>query len=355
MKKRTGILLALLVFLTWTQSLATQVVGYYPYWAQYSKFLPKDIRWNLVTTVTYGHLYPDEAGDLVLCDSVDLPNFQELIRLGKENHKDILISIGGPGYEEAMAAIAESEELSQHMAEQALQLVENLGVQGIEIDWSGIGSEEQEAYSRLVNAMSSAFSQAASKPLISLSVQGTEEGMSAYSPEIFELVDYVMVNGMEQMNEEMETVRPNADGTIVRRLLEDYVNAGVAKEKIIAIVPFYGKTFAEAKGLGSSHNGIGSGNEGYVSYAALMKKFDGSEYSVTYDEETQSEVAVSSTETIVFNGIPSMQSIGKLVLSEGYGGVAAYDLSNDHPHPLVSLLVTLNQILRPDVKISAKK
>ncbi|WP_461252245.1 hypothetical protein, partial [Treponema sp. R8-4-B8] len=66
-------------------------------------------------------------------------------------------------------------------------------------------------------------------------------------------------------------------------------------------------------------------------------------------------VAVNENETIVFNGIPSVKAIAEAVKSNGYGGVSAFDISGDHKESIVSLLVTIGQVLRPEIDYKKKK
>ena len=49
-------------FLTCAQAAGPKVVGYYPYWVQYSQFLPKDVQFNRVTDIHYTSLTPSEIG-----------------------------------------------------------------------------------------------------------------------------------------------------------------------------------------------------------------------------------------------------------------------------------------------------
>ena len=86
-----------------------------------------------------------------------------------------------------------------------------------------------------------------------------------------------------------------------------------------------------------------------------MKKFEAPDYKVSFDEASKSEIATSEIESIVFMGIPSVKALAETVKSEGYAGVAAYDLSEDHTEPIVSLMVTIGLELRPDVNYKAKK
>ena len=45
-----------------SQAAADKVIGYFPYWSQYSQFYPKDIRYNTVTHIHYSSLTPGEDG-----------------------------------------------------------------------------------------------------------------------------------------------------------------------------------------------------------------------------------------------------------------------------------------------------
>ncbi len=86
-----------------------------------------------------------------------------------------------------------------------------------------------------------------------------------------------------------------------------------------------------------------------------MGKFDTPDYKVSFDSDSQSEIAVSKEEAIVFMGIPSVKAVAENVKSNGYSGVAVYDLSQDHHEPIVSILVTIGLELRPDVNYKPAK
>ena len=151
------------------------------------------------------------------------------------------------------------------------------------------------------------------------------------------------------------SVKPNLSKQDIEGAVSGLAGKGVSKDKIVPVVTLYGKSFAGASGLGSSHQGIGSGNEGYLPYKELMKKFEAPDYKVSFDEASASEVAVSDAETIVFTGIPSMKAFCGLVKDDGMAGIAVYDLSQDHNENIVSLMVTIGLQLRPGVDYSVKK
>ena len=180
--------------------------------------------------------------------------------------------------------------------------------------------------------------------------------MDAYKAEALNRAAYVDVFMADLMNESESSLVPNQSANSVQETLDAVAAAGVNKDLLAPVVFLYGKSFAGAKGLGTAHQGVGSGNEGYLPYAELMNRFDTPDYTVTFDEASKSEVAVSESESIVFMGIPSVKAVAQHVKSEGMAGVAVYDLSQDHYEPIVSLLVTVGLELRPGVNYkSAKK
>ena len=329
---------------------ADKVVGFYPYWSQYSQFYPKDIRYNTVTDIHYVGLLPAEDGSVAFADENDAENFKTLVQMSKENNVKLIVSVGGMEAEGNLKAIASSDEtLSGFVSNIGSWLSEN-GGDGVELDWQNLTAEDSEAYAHMVNALVDGLSGSTVTAVVYPAA-----GMEPYKAEALNRLAYVDVFMADQMTEESSEVVPNQGATYVKETLNSFTSAGVNAELLVPVVFLYGKTWTGAKGLGTSHQGIGSGNEGYVTYAELMGKFDSPEYKVTFDEASQSEVAVSDAETIVFMGIPSVKAVAKQVKADGMGGVAVYDLSQDHHEPIVSLLVTIGLELRPQVNYKPTK
>lgn len=327
-----------------------QVGAYYPNWLQYSQFTPEDVRYDFLTDIHYGYFVPSEDGSSIAnADENDNANFDALVSLAKQKKVNLQVVVGGSGNEEAMKAVAMSEEARSAFAESIKSFVDGNGVSSIEIDWMPAEEEEFAAHGALVSAVADAGIN------VTVSVIGSVDAAKSYSSEALGKAANVMVMLTDQMSAEESTVKPNSDFAFAQEVLKAYADAGISSAKLVPVVPLYGKTFLNAKGLGSSHEGTGSGNEGYLTYKELMTVFDTPDYQVTFDEATQSEVAVSSSETIVFNGIPSMKSLATFVKDNDFGGIALYDIAGDHKEPIVSLLVTVGQVLRPAIKYNAKK
>jgi GH18 family chitinase len=321
-----------------------KVVAYFPHWAQYAQFKPSDVRYNLVTEIRYGYLSPS-GSELLFADESDKENFLNLAKRAKDAGVKFTVAIGGLGAEEAVKGVSPSD-----LAAAAKKFQQEYGVNSFEIDGGAIGAKE------LPKLLLQAAGIANAGFAVSVAIPGVESLASSVSSADFSKIDNFSLWFTDEASASDSRVKPNSNTSEVIKTLSAFAKAGVPKNKLMPIVPFYGKTFYKAKGLGSSHEGTGSGDDGVLPYKNIMEKFNKKNaYSVSFDESSKSEVAVSEDETIVFNGIPSIKAVAEAVKENGYGGVAAFDISGDRKEPIVSLLVTIGQVLRPEIDYKKKK
>ncbi|GBU25952.1 chitinase [Fibrobacteria bacterium R8-3-H12] len=322
-----------------------RVIAYFPHWAQYSQFTPKDVRYDFVTDIRYGYLTPS-GSDLLFADESDKENFLALVSQAKAAKVKLTVAVGGLGSEEAMKETYKSKNL----AEAVKKFQKEYGVDAFELDGGAVSAED------LPKLLKQATDLANDGIAVSVAVPGTESLASAVSGTDLSKIDNFSLWFTDEASANDPQVKPNSNTENNVKILAAFASAGVPKNKLVPIIPFYGKTFYKAKGLGSSHQGAGSGNDGVLQYKEIMEKFNKKDaYSVSFDEPSKSEVAVNENETIVFNGIPSVKAIAEAVKSNGYGGVSAFDISGDHKESIVSLLVTIGQVLRPEIDYKKKK
>jgi GH18 family chitinase len=318
------------------------VVVYFPHWAQYSGFKPSDVRYNFVTEVRYGYLTPS-GSELLFADESDKDNFLELVKLSRAAKVKITVAVGGLGAEAAMQEIS-----SSNLTAAAKNFQKEYNIDAFELDGGATGD--------LPALLKKAADLANAGVSVGVAIPGSESLASAAGKADLSKIENLSLWFTDEASANDSQVKPNSNMASNIGILAAFASAGVPKSKLMPIVPFYGKTFYNAKGLGSSHEGAGSGNDGALPYKDILDKFKNPDaYSVTFDEPSKSEVAVSQSETIVFNGIPSVKAITEAVKENSYGGVAAFDISGDHKEPVVSLLVTIGQILRPEVDYKKKK
>ncbi len=337
-------LLFFVLFFAATLFAQNGVIAYFPHWAQYSQFKPADVRYNFVTEVRYGYLTPS-GSELAFADESDKDNFLELVKLAKAAKVKITVAVGGLGSESAMA---EAYSNSAGFAKAAAAFKREYGIDGFELDGGAIDASGASSLIKLANELANEG--------ISVSIAAPgEESLAGEFSDIGK-IDAISLWFTDAASANDSQVKPNSNTSENIKVLAAFASAGVPKNKLVPILPFYGKTFYHANGLGSSHEGAGSGNDGVLPYKDILDKLKTAEaYKVSFDEPSKSEVAVSEGETIVFNGIPSVKAISEAVKSNGYGGVAVFDISGDHKEPIVSLLVTIGQVLRPTIDYKKKR
>ncbi len=322
-----------------------RVIAYFPHWAQYSQFTPKDVRYDLLTDIRYGYLTPS-GSDLLFADESDKDNFLALVNQAKAAKVKLTVAVGGLGSEAAMKEAYESTNL----AEAVKKFQKEYEVNAFELDGGAISAED------LPKLLKQAADLASSGITVSIAIPGTESLASAVSGADLSGIDNFSLWFTDEASANDSQVKPNSNTSNNIKILAAFASAGVPKNKLVPILPFYGKTFYKAAGLGSSHQGAGSGNDGVLQYKEIIEKFNKKDaYKVSFDESSKSEVAVNDNETIVFNGIPSIKAMAEDVKSNGYGGVAAFDISGDRKEPIISLLVTVGQILRPEIDYKKKR
>ncbi len=320
------------------------VIAYFPHWAQYSQFKPSDVRYNLITEIRYAYLTPS-GSELLFADESDKDNFLALVKLAKAAKVKVRVAVGGLGSESAMS---DAYSNSTGFARAAAAFKKEYGIDGFELDGGAIDASGAKNLVKLANEL------ADEGISVSIAAPGEESLASAFRD--VSKIDAISLWFTDGASANDSQVKSNSNTSENIRVLAAFANAGIPKNKLVPILPFYGKTFYRANGLGSSHEGAGSGNDGVLSYKDILDKFkDANAYNVSFDESSESEVAVSENETIVFNGIPSVEAMSKAVKENSYGGVAAFDISGDHKEPIVSLLVTIGKILRPEVDYKAKR
>jgi len=326
------------------------VSGYYPFWAQYSEFTPSDVRWDFYSDIIYGYFVPGDDGSVQMADESDEENFNALMKQAKANKVKAWISLGGPGMSDAMSEMAADEAKRSSFVSSVAELFNtHSSLAGIELSWEFPSAEDKDNWAALVNELKAAVGD----NKLASTIHVTDQ--SGYDMEVIKTLDRVSVLAMEMMNEEMETLVPHSDAQKAVKTIKNLIEQGVSADKITLTMPLYGRSYIDADGLGSTHNGFGSGNEGILTWNELVGKFDSKDYSVKFDEATKSEVAVGNGETIVFSGIPSIRFAAEQVKELGLQGIVLSDVISDFKHPLVSLAVTAGQVLRPDVDYSKTK
>jgi chitinase len=286
-------------------------------WSDTDKHYPSD-SWNDVGTNVYG------------CT--------KQLYLLKKKHRNlkIILSIGGWTYSANFPGPASTAAGRAEFASSCVQLVQDLGFDGIDVDWEYPKNDDEakhfvlllEAVRQALDAYTSKYG--GGKMLLTVACPA---GASNYEKlqirEMDALLDFwnLMaydyagswdVTSGHQANLYPSSSNPKSTPFSTDAAVKHYISYGVAADKIVLGMPLYGRTFQQTNGVGQSYSGVGEGSweNGIWDFKALPKPGakemldeqvgaswswdEGSKTMVSYDTK---EAARIKTEYILRNGL----------------------------------------------------
>ncbi|PGG97190.1 chitinase [Blastomyces parvus] len=347
-----------------------RTVGYFTNWGTYERnYHPMDIPGNHITHILYSfaNVKPD-SGEVYLSDvGADLqkhyPNDPEepgenvygcikQLYLVKKHYRHLktLLSIGGWTYSANFPAPASTPTGRQTFARTAVQLLADLGFDGIDIDWE-YPKDEAEAHNfvllleetrRALDNYSAQHAQGR-RLLLTVAVPCGKKNygllrmaeMDKYL-DFWNLMSYDFAGGWDKIAGHMANMFPsgnvpdstpfNADEAITA-----YVAGRVHPKKIVFGLPLYGRAFEQTDGPGHPCQGVGEGSwaPGIWDYKALPRP--GSEEvndhdlmaSWSYDRTARKMISYDTPEIAVAKA--------DYIRQRGMGGGMWWELSGDAP------------------------
>lgn len=264
----------------------------------------------------------------------------------------ILLSIGGWTYSSNFKAPASTQQGRELFAKSSVELVKNLGFDGLDIDWEYPQNAEEaqhcvellaevrkelDAYSREVcNGFH--FELTVACPAGPQNFEKLDiAGMDKYL-DFWNLMAYDYAGSWDQVSGHQANLYPDSENPAATPFsttaaIEHYTKHGVAHHKIVLGMPIYGRAFENTDGPGKPYNGTGDGNweRGIYDYKNLP--LTGAEEHL--DEKSGASYCYNAQQkTLVTYDTPNMAKIKvDFIKNNGLGGAMWWESSADKEGP----------------------
>ncbi|NLV57350.1 MAG: glycoside hydrolase family 18 protein [Clostridiales bacterium] len=275
-----------------------------------------------------------------------------------------VLSVGGWGAD-GFSQAAFTQEGRRLFVDSSLELMEQYGFLGIDIDWeypgssaAGIASKpaDKENFTLLLSDLRAGLNELTRKDgkerKLCIAVGGTVSATELIENlQVSELVDQINLMTYDMQASNLAThhtnLYPSGDvyDASVDTAVEAYVEAGIPREKIMIGCAFYGRVFSlkgtKGKGLYQPSRSPASNAYNYGKLQAVMAQ---GEYERHYDEEAQAPYLVKAGTFISYDDPDSIKAKAAYVREHELMGLMSWEYGGDPSGDLLSAMYEgLNQ------------
>ncbi|KAF9792504.1 glycoside hydrolase family 18 protein [Thelephora terrestris] len=335
-------------------------VGYFVNWGIYGrKYPPSLIPAEDLTHILYAFAnVRADSGEVILSDKwadeeIHYPgdswdekglfgNFKAIYMLKKQHrHLKLLLSIGGWTYSPSFHPVVVSPAFRSKFVESAVKLLEDYGLDGLDIDYEYPQNDEQaRGYAHLLGELRHALDEHQRKKgidyrfLLTIAAPcGPQHSEKLHVAEMDRHLDFwnLMAYDYAGSWDHASGHQANIRGGLISgaEAVKFYHSKGVPRHKLILGIPLYGRSFMNTDGPGKPFSGVGPGSweAGVYDYRALPLP----ESYVFRDEEMIASWSYDygKKEMITFDTEEVGRWKGEWIKREELGGSMFWELSGD--------------------------
>ncbi|CBF89775.1 glycoside hydrolase family 18 protein [Aspergillus nidulans FGSC A4] len=321
--------------------------AYYPNWRIYRKQPPSSLRLGFISHIFYAFAWVKEDGTVYLSDEwadTQMPVdgttgcLRAFAQLKPQYSKlKLILSIGGGGKgSENFAAVARSKSCTETFAQSAKRLVDEFGLDGIDVDWEHPADSQQgQDYVRLLARLREYFPPpyvlATCLPAGQWALQHIDLKKAQMYVDMINIMGYDFAGpwGSETGHHAQLYSPSYGSGVSCQSAVEYVLGQGVHRKKLLLGIPAYGRSFLGSDNIGQRYAGCG-GEDGVFDYCELPRP-GATEY---HDEEVAAAYCVGGDGGFVTYDTPkTVQQKARFVTREQLGGLFYWHIGGDTRGP----------------------
>ncbi len=376
-KKVTFIVLTAILQICFKTVLAQpckEVIGYYPNWQWYDRahlVNPKSIDYSKYTVINYSFFKPSPSGIISQTDSWADENLLKgdpdwnlggykpntsIIDLAHKNGVKVMVAVGGWTLSDDFPALAASAPTRQKFAEECIRLIKEYNFDGIDIDWEYPGYADHKGtpadkhnFTLLLQAIRNSLTAhglTTGKTYLLSACFSADPARAAdiewdkiiVSLDMINLMTYDFFGSWEAKSNHNSPLYAPAEGepsfnsnSAFNMLTTKYK---VPSTKINMGVAFYGRSFANCKGIFQTHSGTDTNmypeDEGTPLYYNIVKKF--SSFTRYWDNQAKVPYAIGGANSTLLS-YDDEESIGlkaDFVVRNNARGCIIWEITGDY-------------------------